>query len=70
MNKICRMGRKKLGKEKYHFTCQPELMSRFDEIAALQGITRSDLLVAMIRERIAKNDQIDRKRDLGTKTSI
>ena len=55
MPKIARMGRKPLGKEKYHFTAPPDLMARFDAIAAGLGTTRSDLLVRMIQHEIVAN---------------
>lgn len=54
MAKIPRMGRKKLGKEAYQFTCPPKLMEQFDKDASAQGLTRSDLLVMLMREHLAK----------------
>ena len=57
MNKIPRMGRKPLGKQKYHLTCPPDLMKRFDALAASLGTTRSDLLVMMIRDRVNKAEK-------------
>jgi hypothetical protein len=62
MIKMPRMGRKPLGKEKYHFTCPPDLMERFDRIAAELGTTRSDLLVTMIRGRVERDADPKRKR--------
>lgn len=61
MIKIWRMGRKPLGKEKYHFTCRPAVMAKFDKIASEMGATRSDLLAAMIQERISKQEKSERK---------
>jgi hypothetical protein len=55
MTNIPRMGRKKLGKEAYQFTCLPKLMEQFDKLADAQGLTRSDLLVMLMREHMEKH---------------
>jgi hypothetical protein len=54
MAKISRMGRKPLGKEAYQFTCPPKLMEQFDKLASSRGLTRSDLLVMLMREHMDK----------------
>jgi hypothetical protein len=54
MNHNARMGRKPLGKVAYQFTSPPDLMKRFDRLAASLGTTRSDLLVSLMRDRLAR----------------
>lgn len=54
MANIPRMGRKKLGKEAFQFTCRRKLIEQFDKRAESMGKTRSDLLVALIEEFLAK----------------
>lgn len=54
MAKLLRMGRKKLGKAAYQFTCPPKIMEQFDKRAAAQGKTRSDLIVALMEEFLSK----------------
>jgi metal-responsive CopG/Arc/MetJ family transcriptional regulator len=61
MATMTKMGRPKLGKVAYQFTCPPDLLTRFDAIAADMGLTRSDLLVTLIRERVEKHDRAERK---------
>ena len=54
------MGRKPLGKQAYQFTCPPKLMKEFDRLAESQGLTRSDLIVSLMREHLAKQDKPQR----------